>query len=67
MLDSRAARLTVSAMLAKMNLSEMLKTPVAKLGELDEEAVVHVQERLMEEREGVMSAKYVDLGGYASD
>jgi len=61
LLDERSSRLTVSAMLARMDISEMLKEPVTKMITASEDAIQVVRERLEYEAEGVLSAKFVDL------
>ena len=59
MLDSRAARLTVSSMLAKMNLNEMLKKPVAQLGKLDEEAILLAEDRFVRKVRGFCASLWI--------
>ena len=59
LLDERSSRLTVSAMLAWMDISEMLKEPVTKMTTASEDAIQIVREKLENEVEGVLSAKFV--------
>ena len=61
MRDDRASRLTVSAVLSRLEINELLKSPVAKMAELKEDAIACIEEKLADELKGVVSSKYVDM------